>query len=217
MSHIDALISYFSAEVRTFCYTKMIVMQKLTVAIVMLAITCHYRAFSQDSKNNNNDMKAMMDYATPGEVHKMLAKSAGSWSATVTMWMQPGAPAQTSTAEATNEMILGGRYLRSVNKGNFMGMPFEGIGITGYDNAKKLFVNSWVDNMGTGIMTMSGPWDDATKSITYTGSMVDPMSGKDTPFREVWRFLDDNHQVMEMYYPFEGKDFKSMEIKFTRK
>ena len=43
------------------------------------------------------------------------------------------------------------------------------------------------------------------------------MTGKDTPFREVWTFVDDSHQVMEMYYPMEGKEFKSMEIKYTRK
>jgi len=98
-----------------------------------------------------------------------------------------------------------------------MGQPFEGIGVAGYDNAKKMFVGSWVDNMGTGIMTMSGTWDDATKSINYTGTMIDPMSGKDIPFREVWKFVDDNTQVMEMYSIMAGKEFKNMEIKYTRK
>jgi hypothetical protein len=71
--------------------------------------------------------------------------------------------------------------------------------------------------MGTGIMTMTGSWDEASKSITYTGSMMDPASGKDVAFKEVWKFTDDNHQVMEMYYPVEGKDLKTMEIKYTRK
>lgn len=198
---------------RKFGDTKTIDMKKLTVALVALAATCCFRSYSQ----NNDDMKAMMAAATPGENQKMLAKSAGSWTASVTMWMQPGQPPTTSTAEATNEMVLGGRYLKSVNKGNMMGQPFEGIGYTGYDNVKKQFVNSWVDNFGTGIMTMTGKWDDASKSITYTGSMGDPMTGKDTPFREVWTFVDDNHQVLEMYYPMAGKEFKSMEIKFTRK
>jgi hypothetical protein len=188
-------------------------MYKLTVAFVMLAITCSTRSFSQTS----DEMKAMMAAASPGETHKMLAKSVGSWTASVTMWMQPGAPPTTSMATATNVMIMGGRYLRSTNKGNMMGMPFEGEGITGYDNLKKQFVNSWVDNMGTGIMTMAGSWDEASKSITYTGSMMDPASGKDAAFREVWRFTDDNHQVMEMYNMVEGKEIKAMEIKYTRK
>ena len=194
-------------------------MYKLTVAVLALAITCHSSAFAQGTSNNpnNDDMKAMMAYSTPGDIHKMLAKSVGTWSATVTMWTQPGAPPMSYAAAATDEMILGGRYLQSRNTGTFMGMPFEGIGITGYDNAKKQFVNSWIDNMGTGIMSMTGTWDDATKSIKFTGSMVDPMSGKDIPVREVLRMVDDNTQIMEMYSTMGGKDFKNMEIKYTRK
>jgi Protein of unknown function (DUF1579) len=46
-------------------------------------------------------------------------------------------------------MILGGRYQQSTTKGSFNNMPFEGISLLGYDNAKKVFMNSWVDNMGT--------------------------------------------------------------------
>jgi hypothetical protein len=195
-----------------FEYTKTIVMYKLTIVAVAIAVTLPFVSRSQ----SNDDMKAMMAAATPGETHKMLAKSAGNWTASLTMWMQPGAPPTTSTASATNEVIMDGRYLRQKASGNVMGMPFQGEGITGYDNVKKQFVNSWVDNMGTGIMSMTGTWDAATKSIVYTGSMADPMTGKDTPFREVWRFVDDNHQVMEMYYSADGKEFKSMEIKYTR-
>src|SRR5579859_6512689 len=129
-----------------FGYTKTIIMYKLTIAILLFGAICPSRIFSQ----TNDDMKTMMAAAAPGEPQKMLAKSAGTWTATVTMWMQPGTPPQVSTAQATNEMILGGRYLRSTNTGKFMGMPFEGLGLTGYDNVRKLYVNSWVDNMGTG-------------------------------------------------------------------
>jgi hypothetical protein len=159
----------------------------------------------------------MMDYMTPGEIHKMMAKSVGAWSGNVTMWMQPGAPPVNTAAETNNEMILGGRYLQGKNTGNFMGMPFEGISITGYDNAKKVFVNSWIDNMGTGMMYLEGTWNDKDKSINFTGKMVDPTTGKDTPVREVLKFVDDNTQVMEMYTTVNGKEFKNMEIKFIRK
>jgi hypothetical protein len=163
------------------------------------------------------EMKAMMAYATPGEVHKMMAKSVGVWKGDVTMWMQPGAAPMTSVTEGINEMILGGRYLQGKNTGNFMGMPFEGISVIGYDNAKKMFVNSWVDNMGTGMMFLTGKWDEATKSITFKGSMVDPASGKDIAVREVMKFIDDNNQTLEMYGMMNGKEFKNMEIKLTRK
>jgi hypothetical protein len=43
------------------------------------------------------------------------------------------------------------------------------------------------------------------------------MTGKDMPVREVFTIKDDNHQMMEMWMPDEsGKEFKTMEIRFTR-
>lgn len=163
-------------------------------------------------------MQAMMANAVPGEPHKMLAKSNGTWVGQVTMWMAPDAPPTTSTATMTNKMIMDGRYQVSEAKGNMMGMPFNGMGITGYDNQKKVFTATWVDNMGTGIMKMEGPWDEATKSITFKGTMPLP-NGRECEFREVYKIIDDNNELMEMYGPdFKtGKEYKHMEIKLTRK
>ena len=163
-------------------------------------------------------MKNWQDYMTPGEVHKMMASWDGTWISEVTMWMKPGAPAQTSTGTTVNKMALGGRYQESVNKGTMMGMPYEGHGTLGYDNAKKVFESTWVDNMGTGIMKMSGPWDAPTKSVTLTGKEMDPMSGSEKDFKETFSVVDDNTQMMAMYGPGpDGKEYKMMEIKFTRK
>ncbi|MGZ8543879.1 MAG: DUF1579 family protein, partial [Flavisolibacter sp.] len=77
---------------------------------------------------------------------------------------------------------------------------------------------TWIDNMGTGIMTGEGPWDEASKSITIKGKMIDPTTGKDCAFREVFTIVDNDHQVMEMYTtdPASGKEFKTMEVKYTR-
>jgi hypothetical protein len=161
-------------------------------------------------------MKAWMDYMTPGDPHKMLAASAGKWKTETTMWMEPGAPPMNSTGEATNSMILGGRYQRSVHKSSMMGQPFEGEALTGYDNAKKLYVSTWVDNMGTGIMQMEGTWDEATKSTNMKGSAKDPITGKETGMREVFRVVDDTHREMEMYSTVDGKESKVMEMKMTK-
>ncbi len=161
-------------------------------------------------------MKAWMDYMTPGEPHKMLAASDGKWKTESTMWMEPGAPPQTSTGTAVNKMIMGGRYQRMSYSGNMMGQPFEGESITAYDNAKKMFVNTWIDNMGTGVMQMEGPWDEATRSMTLKGACKDPVTGKQTTMREVYRIIDDKHHEMEMYSTVDGKESKTMEMKMTR-
>jgi len=164
--------------------------------------------------------KAWIDYATPGAMHAMLAKSDGSWNGENTMWMEEGGKPMKSTSEANNKMVFDGRYQVSEHKGDFMGMPFEGMSITGYDNSKKKFVSTWIDNMGTGIMNLEGTWNASTKSIEFKGKMTDPSRpGKDCNVREIYTFVDDNTQKMEMYGPDSktGKEFKTMEIKYTRK
>ena len=154
---------------------------------------------------------------TPSDVHKMMAKWDGEWNEEIQMWMDPNAPAQVMKASCVNTMILGGRYQQSVNIGSFNGMPFEGHSLTGWDNTRKLFVSTWVDNMGTGIMYLEGTWDAATKSMNLKGKMTDPMSGKEIPVRQVMKIIDDNTHIMEQYDTRDGKESKSMEIKFVRK
>lgn len=188
-------------------------MKKITRLLLLGSATLCYLSVKAQTQD---EMKTMMAYATPGDVHQMMAKSVGSWNGAITMWMKPGAPPMNMTGVSKSEMILGGRYLQATNTGNMMGMPFEGISITGYDNAKKIFVNSWIDNMGTGMMFLEGTWDNANMSINFTGKMVDPSSGKDVNIREVIKFVDDDTQIMDMYVNANGNEFKSMEIKYTR-
>jgi hypothetical protein len=181
----------------------------------LFLITISNRLIAQ--ANQDSMMKAWMSYMTPGDVHKMLAKDDGEWKGEITLWTAPGAPPTKSTATAVNRMIMGGRYQESKHTGNFMGMPFEGYSLVGYDNAKKVFVTSWIDNMGTGMMFLEGKWDDKTKTIHFTGKSTDPTTGKDVPVRETFTWIDNNKQKMEMFMTQEGKEFKTMEIIFTRK
>jgi hypothetical protein len=164
------------------------------------------------------EMKKMMEYATPSDIHKEMAKWDGEWTEDIQMWMEPGAPVQTMQASCVNRMVMGGRYQESKLTGSFMGMPFEGVSTIGYDNARKVLVSTWVDNMGTGIMYMEGKWNEATKSAEFKGKSTDPMTGKSIDTRQVLKIVDDNTQIMEQYStPVGGKEFKSMEIKITRK
>ena len=162
-------------------------------------------------------MKACTDNMTPGDMHKMMATWAGKWDEQLSFWTAPDAPAQSHTASAENKVILNGLYLQTLHKGDMFGMPFEGMGTMAYDNVKKVFVSTWVDNMGSGIMHLEGIWDDAGKTLTMKGKMSDPISCGEVDVKEITKVIDDNNHVMEMYTTQAGKEFKSMEIKMTRK
>jgi len=169
------------------------------------------------SKQEADMMQKWTAYMTPGPMHQMMAKWNGDWNEEVTFWMTPGAPPTKNTSTCTNTMIMGNRYQETRHTSVMNGMQFEGRGILGYDNAKKVFTSTWIDNMGTGIMTLEGKWDDKNKTIHFTGTSIDPMTGKNENIREEFKLVDDNNQIMEMYMSQDGKEYKSMEIRFTRK
>jgi len=161
-------------------------------------------------------MEAWAKYATPGEMHKKMAAMEGTWTAKVSQWMAPGAPAEESTATAEFKMMIGGRYLTQNFSGTMMGQPFNGFGITAYDNAKKKTQTSWVDSMGTGMLVLTGGWD-ADGSLTETGNMDDFMTGKPMQFKGVMHMADNDHMHYEMWMSGpDGKMFKSLEIAYTR-
>jgi len=164
-------------------------------------------------------MKAWQAYATPGEAHKVLAMDEGNWNEDVTMWMKPDDPKPTKTKmTATSKMVLGGRYQEMVHKGTMMGQPFEGHGTVAYNNASKKIESTWIDNMGTGMMYMSGAYDGTAKTMELKGEMVDPTTRKNKPCRETFTIIDDNTRKMEMFdITADGKEYKSMEIVMTRK
>lgn len=162
-------------------------------------------------------MKAWMDYMTPGEMHKWMASLDGNWSGEVKSWMSPDAPPTITSGTMNNKMVMGGRYQQGTFKGTMMGQPFEGTSMLAYDNAKKKFVNSWIDNMGTGLMVLEGTMDEATKTLTLEGEMTDPTTGKDIKTKQVLKFPDANTHTMEMYCDMEGKETKTMEMTMTRK
>lgn len=175
------------------------------------------QAMEAKSPGENPEMAAWMAYMTPGDMHKMMASAVGDWTQEVTMWMDPAAPPSKSVADCTVKMLFGDRYQESYTNGDMMGMPFEGKSTMAYDNIRKVFQSTWIDNMGTGLMYTEGPYDAKSNSITLTGTMVDPMSGKTEKVKEVMKFIDDNNQMMYMYILKDGKEIKTMEIKFTRK
>ncbi len=163
-------------------------------------------------------MKNFQEYMTPGDVHKMMASWNGTWNGDVTMWMYPGASEQKSISTAVNKMIMNGLYQQSTHTGDMMGMPFNGMSTVGYDIHKKEFMSTWIDNMGSGIMMLKGPWDEATKSITLKGKMTDPGTKEDIDVRETFSIIDGNTQEMKMFITMPGgKEFNTMNIRYTRK
>jgi hypothetical protein len=187
-------------------------------AILLSSMVALAQEQKQMSAEEKAAMDAMMRAGTPGPAHKTLGGMVGMWDATVKMYNAPGATAQVSTGTSENKLVLGGRWVQETFNGNFMGMPFSGIGYTGYDNIKKQYVGTWMDTMSTAVMQSAGTADASGKNFVFNSTVDDPMTGKPVATKSTVTVTDENHHTMEMWGPApDGKMFKMMEINYTRK
>jgi hypothetical protein len=122
-----------------------------------------------------------------------------------------------SSGTAKFHMIMGGRYQVQEFHGDFMGAPFEGQGLSGFDNGTKEHFNVWIDSSSTGMSLMKGT-EDASGKGTFTGECTDP-NGQKMSSKAVMTHSGKDTFKMEMWskcakFP---EEFKCMELTYTRK
>jgi len=154
----------------------------------------------------------------PGEHHKHLEAFAGKWNTTTKVWMGgPGTAAVESPGTSAIRLVLGGRFLMEEHHGTMMGLPYEGVGMTGYDNYRNVYTASWCSNQGTNMLTMTGMRDPKTGTFTYYGEMDEPglkVIGRTVKY--VSRVVDEDHFVFEVVDLHAGDDYKVIEITYER-
>lgn len=185
-------------------------------ALALLAAGSAATIALQDKGGADAEMAKMMAVIQPGAAHKLLEPYAGKWTAKVRM-IVPGAPADETDGTSECKWAMDKRYVIDEISSTMMGMPFKGMGITGYDNIKKKYVGSWIDTMGTGVMHMEGSYDASTKTFAYTMEMPDMTLTKFVQARTTDKWTDNDHHTWQMFAPgADGKEALMMEILYTR-
>jgi hypothetical protein len=162
-------------------------------------------------------MEAWMKAMTPGEPHEHLAEMAGSYKIEIKSWMEPGGEPAVMEGTALRKMTMGGRHLEETVESDFMGQPFEGVGMTGYDNAAGEYWSTWVDNMSTGVMLVTGNWDESQHAMVMEGDFTDPMTGELQHHKIVSKALEGGGERSEFFHVKDGEMVKMMEITYTPK
>ena len=131
-----------------------------TAVIVAGTLIASFALAEDASQKTDPSMEEMMKKAeaagTPGAAHKALEPLVGNWTAEVKSWMTPGAPPTVTQATAKSTWVMNGRFVQQEFTGDFMGKPFRGVSLTGYDNTKKKYSNVWIDDMHTSMFTSEG-------------------------------------------------------------
>jgi hypothetical protein len=187
-------------------------------ACALLALPALGRAQQPEmTPEQKAEMEAYMKAGTPGAPHKAMASTAGTYEVKAKSWDAASAPAREETGTATRSMALDGRVLVEEFKGSMMGMPFTGHGMRGYDNVTGKYWGTWMDSMSTGLMVSEGTCD-AKNACTFTGTWNDPIKKGPITSRMTSRWTSPTTEVFEMYGPGrDGKEFKMMELTYTRK
>jgi hypothetical protein len=159
-------------------------------------------------------MQAMIDANMPGEEHENLARMVGTWN-TVMVATPPGAEPMRSEGTMHVEPLFEGRFYGQHFQGDFMGMPFEGMGVYGYSTLTSEYQYAWFDSIGTFLYTGTGQMEGDT--LVFTGQEPDHMGGEGmTDYKDVFEWNGDDEYTMTRYFVGEGMEMEMFKITFTR-
>ena len=194
------------------------VMKRMIAVCCLLGLVVGVPVLGQEQPADEAAMReSWLKAATPGPFHAFLAKKVGKWHIAGKSWLAPDAEPELSESTGEAEMILGGRYLLEKMHGEVMGMPYDGMGITGYDNVSGVVTALWMDSMGTTIMVMTGKWEKPGAPLVTTGTYTDPMTGQQMAVRTVTTFVSGDESLFEYFAATAGMpESKMMELRYHR-
>ena len=178
-------------------------MNAIMVVLLCISLFCVTVKFGDES-----------DAGPPAPAPEMEQLSAfcGTWDAEVEMM------GQSSTGVETCRVGIGGYWLVTDFEGTFMGAPFLGHGLTGFDPGAKTFTGIWVDSTGSPMAHLEdGRFSDDGKTYTALAGGLD-FQGNPARFRHTTRFLDENARSFEVQQvQEEGGEPVVMRISYKRK
>ncbi|MEZ5963134.1 MAG: DUF1579 family protein [Planctomycetota bacterium] len=96
----------------------------------------------------------------------------GTWDGDFKMEMR-GVPELTEDCREVVVPICGGKWTWSTFSSKFMGTPFEGHALTGYDDKAGKVVSFWIDSMSGAFMRTDGTYDAKERVFTMSGTCYD--------------------------------------------
>jgi hypothetical protein len=178
-----------------------VVSRSVVVALLVAAVSVAFVLPVQDHAEGQHSE------VTPEQA--VVARMIGTWDIQV-YGMGPEPAPGTSVIRP-----LGRQWAVEEVKSTFMGQPFEGVSIAGFDTELGKFVGVWADSMGTKLEMNRGTWDEATQTIVDEPKEQDGPMGKVTV---VSRFhsVDADHWVYTQS-PVDDESTELFKVTYARK
>jgi hypothetical protein len=175
-------------------------------------------AYAQASKQPDT-MTQLLDYSRPGAAHAELEKLAGSWSfqdaelafVKGTLVRKPIYNGRFYSVEMT-----GGKLPVPVADGKMKEEFYQSMQIEGFDNPKKKYITTSINNhIGSDIQMQTGTFDAAKQTFTFEWD-DELIPGQIQKNRRVLTISDVNH-YKEEFYEIRGNEFvKVRELDYTK-
>ncbi|MCA8944375.1 MAG: DUF1579 family protein [Planctomycetes bacterium] len=127
----------------------------------------------------------------------VLLNDIGMWDAIV----ENDCSGETTTEKATEKVhaICDGKWTWTDFQSEYMGQPFTGHALLGWDPTKNEYASLWIDSMSATCCLTSGTYDEKTKTYSFEGSCTGP---------------DGAPMTVEQTATCEGKDQRVLSMKF---
>ena len=158
-------------------------------SIALLSCLIAIPLFAQDAPS---------ELEKPGEYHQHLKMMAGTWDVKSKFYLVPGQTIEMNGVEVA-KMQPGGFWLISDFTGKFMGQPFHGHGVMGYEAHRKKYVGMWVDTIASVMVTSTGNCTKDGKVHTMIGKSFDPMQKREVTYKQVTIIRDANTKTFHLY------------------
>ncbi len=174
----------------------------------------------------------MLEYSRPGKYHQLLADLLGSWTFTGAFFSENPNPDSSKvvfnfTGTLVRKPFANGRFFIAEGTGHGkLQMPIQdgkmkevnekSIETMGYDNVKKKFIRTYINNhIGSDISYSEGNYDSTANTIIFysEGELIPGMKLKT---KELFIILNKDHYRIEDYNEQDGKNVKATEINYIR-
>lgn len=161
---------------------------------------------------------AAMDNRQVGPMHHLMIQFAGHWRQEMKVWNGNDKKEPiVSMLEYEGQVFAEGKFINAIIRGQFGNVPYEAHSTLGFDNAKRMYTKTWIDNLGTSILVLDGTYNEKDNTIDFVGFATDPITRKPIRVHQILKMIDQSNHLLEVYVEMkEGKEVKIMEIKSTR-
>ncbi|HUL14699.1 MAG TPA: DUF1579 family protein [Terriglobales bacterium] len=154
----------------------------------------------------------------PGPPHLSLMRLDGDY-VTKEKYYPPG---QTTPLEsdgtATLRSEMGGRFIVERNGGGYLGEPYIGLRIYGFNNGTKKYEGVWTSSKSTSVISLLGESKDGGITIEYTGTYHEDTTGNLRTMQVTLHILDPDHFEVTVMRPMpDGSPGPKLVSLYTRK